>query len=232
MRVFTEERTDLPMTDQQNDFQAGQAPASTCPNCGMPVAAQNAFCQSCGTPLTPFAQQQRQQQEAAWAQQRQQHQQQQWQQQQAQAQANPQQQAQAGAQQQQTWQQPQPGPQACGQQPYGQQPYTQQPYTQQPYTQQPYTQPGFSQPPMDSKSKIAAGLLAIFLGSLGIHKFYLGYSGAGIVMLLVSLLAGFVTLGLATAVMSLIALIEGIIYLTKTDEQFYYTYVAGKKSWF
>ena len=232
MRVFTEERTDLPMTDQQNDFQAGQAPASTCPNCGMPVAAQNAFCQSCGTPLTPFAQQQRQQQEAAWAQQRQQHQQQQWQQQQAQAQANPQQQAQAGAQQQQTWQQPQPGPQACGQQPYGQQPYTQQPYTQQPYTQQPYTQPGFSQPPMDSKSKIAAGLLAIFLGSLGIHKFYLGYSGAGIVMLLVSLLAGFVTLGLATAIMSLIALIEGIIYLTKTDEQFYYTYVAGKKSWF
>lgn len=232
MRVFTEERTDLPMTDQQNDFQAGQAPASTCPNCGMPVAAQNAFCQSCGTPLTPFAQQQRQQQEAAWAQQRQQHQQQQWQQQQAQAQANPQQQAQAGAQQQQTWQQPQPGPQACGQQPYGQQPYTQQPYTQQPYAQQPYTQPGFSQPPMDSKSKIAAGLLAIFLGSLGIHKFYLGYSGAGIVMLLVSLLAGFVTLGLATAIMSLIALIEGIIYLTKTDEQFYYTYVAGKKSWF
>ena len=232
MRVFTEERTDLPMTDQQNDFKAGQAPASTCPNCGMPVAAQNAFCQSCGTPLTPFAQQQRQQQEAAWAQQRQQHQQQQWQQQQAQAQANPQQQAQAGAQQQQTWQQPQPGPQACGQQPYGQQPYTQQPYTQQPYTQQPYTQPGFSQPPMDSKSKIAAGLLAIFLGSLGIHKFYLGYSGAGIVMLLVSLLAGFVTLGLATAIMSLIALIEGIIYLTKTDEQFYYTYVAGKKSWF
>ena len=228
MRVFTEERTDLPMTDQQNDFQAGQAPASTCPNCGMPVAAQNAFCQSCGTPLTPFAQQQRQQQEAAWAQQRQQHQQQQWQQQQAQAgaqqqaQANPQQQAQPNAQQQQTWQQPQPGSQACGQQPY----------TQQPYTQQPYTQPGFSQPPMDSKSKIAAGLLAIFLGSLGIHKFYLGYSGAGIVMLLVSLLAGFVTLGLATAIMSLIALIEGIIYLTKTDEQFYYTYVAGKKSWF
>ena len=222
------------MTDQQNDFQAGQAPASTCPNCGMPVAAQNAFCQSCGTPLTPFAQQQRQQQEAAWAQQRQQHQQQQWQQQQAQAgaqqqaQANPQQQAQPGAQQQQTWQQPQPGSQACGQQPYGQQPYTQQPYAQ----QQAYTQPGFSQPPMDSKSKIAAGLLAIFLGSLGIHKFYLGYSGAGIVMLLVTLLAGIVTLGLAAAIMSLIALIEGIIYLTKTDEQFYYTYVAGKKSWF
>ena len=85
---------------------------------------------------------------------------------------------------------------------------------------------------MDSKSKIAAGLLAIFLGSLGIHKFYLGYSGAGIVMLLVTLLAGIVTLGLAAAIMSLIALIEGIIYLTKTDEQFYYTYVAGKKSWF
>ncbi len=85
---------------------------------------------------------------------------------------------------------------------------------------------------MDSKSKIAAGLLGIFLGSLGIHKFYLGYSGAGIVMLLVTLLAGFITLGLAAAIMSLIGLIEGIIYLTKTDEQFYYTYVAQKRSWF
>lgn len=215
------------MTDQQNDFQAGQAPVSTCPNCGMPIAAQNAFCQSCGAPLTPFAQQQRQQQEAAWAQQRQQQQQQQWQQAQAGAQ-QAQQATQAGAQQQ-AWQQSQPGQQAA----YGQQPNAQQPYGQQSNAQQqPYAQSGFSQPPVDSKSKIAAGLLGIFLGSLGIHKFYLGYSGAGVAMLLVTVLATVPTFGIAAGVMSVIGLIEGIIYLTKTDEQFYCTYVAAKRSWF
>ncbi len=198
-----------PMTDQQNDFQAGQDPVSTCPNCGMPVEAGNAFCQSCGTPLTPFAQQQRQQQEAAWARQRQQQQQQQ-----------PQPQPQAAQPQADAWQQPgQPG----------QQPFAQ----QQPYGQQaPYGQQGFSQAPVDSKSKVAAGLLAIFLGSLGIHKFYLGYNTAGVVMLLVSIIGGIVTLGIATGIMSLIAFIEGIIYFTKTDEQFYYIYVAGRKTWF
>ena len=73
--------------------------------------------------------------------------------------------------------------------------------------------------------KIAAGLLAIFLGSLGIHKFYLGYNTAGIIMLVISLF----TCG---TVMAVIGLIEGIIYLTKTDEQFVATYVVGKKEWF
>lgn len=80
------------------------------------------------------------------------------------------------------------------------------------------------------KSKIAAGLLAIFLGTLGIHKFYLGYTSAGIIMLLVTLLGSLVLIG--PAVMGIIALIEGIIYLTKSDEQFYLTYVVGKKAWF
>lgn len=73
--------------------------------------------------------------------------------------------------------------------------------------------------------KIAAGLLAIFLGSLGIHKFYLGYSTAGIIMLVISLF----TCG---AVMAAIGLIEGIIYLTRSDEEFVATYVIGKKEWF
>lgn len=85
-------------------------------------------------------------------------------------------------------------------------------------------------PPADSKSKIAAGLLAIFLGTLGIHKFYLGYTQAGIIMLLVSLLGSLLIIG--PLVMGVIALIEGIIYLTKTDEQFYLTYVVGRKPWF
>ena len=71
--------------------------------------------------------------------------------------------------------------------------------------------------------KIVAGLLAIILGGLGIHKFILGYIKEGIFQFLLSFLCG---LG------ALIGLIEGIIYLTKTDEEFYQTYQVGKKGWF
>jgi TM2 domain-containing membrane protein YozV len=81
-------------------------------------------------------------------------------------------------------------------------------------------------------SKIAAGLLGIFLGSLGIHKFYLGYSREGVTMLLVSILGGLATCGLASGVMSIIGFIEGIIYLTKPDAEFDATYVQGYKGWF
>lgn len=80
------------------------------------------------------------------------------------------------------------------------------------------------------KSKIAAGLLAIFLGTLGIHKFYLGYTSAGVIMLLVSIIGAFLIVG--PFIMAVIALIEGIIYLTKTDEDFDRIYVRGKKAWF
>jgi len=86
-----------------------------------------------------------------------------------------------------------------------------------------------------SKSKVAAGLLAIFLGGLGIHKFYLGYTGPGLVYLLTNTIGWVVTiflLGLPNAALEIIALIEGIIYLTKSDEEFEQTYVAGKKPWF
>ena len=91
-------------------------------------------------------------------------------------------------------------------------------------------QPAYGQPavPANSKSKVAAGLLGIFLGALGIHKFYMGYTKAGIIMLLVSLL----TLGIGAIVMEIIGLIEGIMYLTKTDQDFYQIYVLGEKQWF
>ena len=75
-----------------------------------------------------------------------------------------------------------------------------------------------------AKSKVVAGLLGIFLGGLGIHKFYLGYTKEGVIQLIVSV----VTCGVG----SLIGLIEGIIYLTKSDEEFVATYVTGKKGWF
>jgi TM2 domain-containing membrane protein YozV/RNA polymerase subunit RPABC4/transcription elongation factor Spt4 len=83
-----------------------------------------------------------------------------------------------------------------------------------------------------NKSKIAAGLLAIFLGSLGIHKFYLGYSKEGAIMLVASLVGACLTFGVATLVVEVIAFIEGIVYLTKSDEDFDRLYVQGHKGWF
>jgi len=83
-----------------------------------------------------------------------------------------------------------------------------------------------------SEKKIVAGILAIVLGCLGIHKFYLGYTTAGIIMLVVSIAAGTITCGIGASVMGVIGLIEGIIYLTKTDEEFVATYVTNKREWF
>lgn len=83
-----------------------------------------------------------------------------------------------------------------------------------------------------SGNKIAAGICGILLGPLGIHKFILGYTTEGIIMLLVSIIGGFFTCFIATAVMGLIGLIEGIIYLTKSDADFKRIYSDGKKGWF
>ncbi|WP_076003521.1 TM2 domain-containing protein [Dehalogenimonas formicexedens] len=58
------------------------------------------------------------------------------------------------------------------------------------------------------KSKIAAGLLGIFLGGLGIHRFYLGYTGFGIAQIAVTV----VTLGIG----GIWGFIEGILILTGT----------------
>jgi TM2 domain-containing membrane protein YozV len=79
-----------------------------------------------------------------------------------------------------------------------------------------------------ASSKIPAGICGILLGSLGIHKFILGYTGAGVILLLVTVLS----CGLLGAVTHLIGLIEGIIYLCKSDEEFVRTYVDGRKEWF
>jgi TM2 domain-containing membrane protein YozV len=79
-----------------------------------------------------------------------------------------------------------------------------------------------------AEKKLVAGILGILLGSLGIHKFYLGFQKEGLIMLLVSLL----TCGVGAAIMSVIGIIEGIMYLTKTDEDFVNTYITNKKAWF
>ena len=79
-----------------------------------------------------------------------------------------------------------------------------------------------------ASNKIPAGICGILLGGLGVHKFILGYTGAGSVMLLLTLL----TCGIAWPVTHLIGLIEGIIYLCKSDEEFVRIYVDGRKEWF
>lgn len=81
------------------------------------------------------------------------------------------------------------------------------------------------------KSKIVAALLAFFLGGLGIHKFYLGCNTAGIVMLLVFIF-GFILFGLPSFVIAIIAFIEFIIYIIKSDADFQSIYVDNKKCWF
>ena len=83
-----------------------------------------------------------------------------------------------------------------------------------------------------AEKKMVAGILGILLGGLGIHKFYLGYKQEGIIMLVVSIVGGAVTCGIGYGVMGVIGLIEGIMYLTKTDEEFVATYITGKKVWF
>ena len=73
--------------------------------------------------------------------------------------------------------------------------------------------------------KVASGILAILLGPFGIHKFLLGYNTEGIITLVLTV----VSCGTVT---SLLGIIEGIIYLTKSDQEFYETYQVGKKGWF
>lgn len=61
-----------------------------------------------------------------------------------------------------------------------------------------------------AKSKIAAGLLGIFLGALGVHNFYLGFTGKAIAQLLISLLS----CGALSFASGIWGLIEGILILT------------------
>lgn len=116
------------------------------------------------------------------------------------------------------------------QQPQYQQPQYQQPQYQQPQYQQPqYQQPQYQQPQQGMyqqvnnsglepgidpswplKNKTTAGILAIFLGGLGIHKFYLGKVGTGVLYLLFCW----------TYIPAIIAFIEGIVYLCSNEHNF------------
>ena len=88
-----------------------------------------------------------------------------------------------------------------------------------------------------ASKKMVAGLCGILLGGMGIHKFILGMPTPGVIMLVVSM-AGAITGAclivpiLGPMAMGVIGLVEGIIYLTKSDEEFYQTYMVEKKEWF
>lgn len=97
-----------------------------------------------------------------------------------------------------------------------------------PPTITPLAVPPSAAPNPRASNKIPAGICGILLGGFGVHKFILGYTGAGIIMLLVSVLS----CGTVYPVMHIIGLIEGIIYLTKTDDEFVRLYVDGRKEWF
>ena len=88
----------------------------------------------------------------------------------------------------------------------------------------------------DSNKKILAGILGILFGSLGIHKFVLGYNKEGGILLGLTLVGFVLTcIGIGVFIVwitGLIGLIEGIVYLTKSDQEFYDTYQANKKPWF
>ena len=66
----------------------------------------------------------------------------------------------------------------------------------------------------EQKSKIVAGLLGIFLGGLGIHRFYLGYTMMGIIQIAVTFGVSIITCGVGSFVGPLWGLVEGILILT------------------
>lgn len=86
--------------------------------------------------------------------------------------------------------------------------------------------------PAGADKKIIAGVLGIVLGSLGVHKFVLGYTKEGIIMLAITLVLGPVSFGFGLGVMGIVGLIEGIIYLTKSDAEFVSIYITGRRGWF
>lgn len=125
----------------------------------------------------------------------------------------------------------QPAQPFYGQPTYGQPDYTQS--AQPPYYQQQaqprYEQPSYNQPPIYAqqtyyqaaqqqpgygyaqKSKIVAGLLGLFLGGLGVHNFYLGYTGKAVAQLLLTLIGWIILIG--PIISGIWALIESVLIL-------------------
>lgn len=76
--------------------------------------------------------------------------------------------------------------------------------------------------------RIPTGICAILLGYLGVHKFMLGYTTQGILMLAITL----GTCGWGAFVTGMVGIIEGILYFTRSDAEFVDTYITHRRPWF
>jgi TM2 domain-containing membrane protein YozV len=86
-------------------------------------------------------------------------------------------------------------------------------------------------PAVASPTRVKVGWAAILLGGLGAHKFMLGYKRAGTIMLVIGVL-GWVPFLIPSLLVAMVGMIEGIIYLRKTDEEFEATYIRARREWF
>lgn len=86
-------------------------------------------------------------------------------------------------------------------------------------------------PKEQTDKKLIAGILAIVLGSFGEQKFFLVYTQQGILMLVGGVI-GFFPCGFPAVPIEIVGMIEGILYLTKTDAEFVRTYLIGRREWF
>ena len=89
-----------------------------------------------------------------------------------------------------------------------------------------------------TSNRITAGICAIIFGQFGVHKFILGLNSSAVTMLSISL-AGYavgfsccILLAFGPMVMGIFGLIEGIMYLCCSEEEFYMKYVVQKRQWF
>ena len=87
-------------------------------------------------------------------------------------------------------------------------------------------------PAILQKDHVVAALLAFFGGMFGIHKFYLGYYQTAFTMMAMSIVGGIVTFGLAAAAVWVVAIVEGVLYATRTQTEFEEAYVVNRRDWF
>ncbi|EEH63665.1 TM2 domain protein [Gleimia coleocanis DSM 15436] len=87
------------------------------------------------------------------------------------------------------------------------------------YAQMPYANP--MQAPVEQKSAIVAALLAFFLGTLGVHNFYLGYNKLGVIQLLLTLF-GWILLFIPNIAVGIWVLVEMVLYLVSNEPRWRY----------
>jgi TM2 domain-containing membrane protein YozV len=80
--------------------------------------------------------------------------------------------------------------------------------------------------------RVVAGLLGIFLGMFGIHKFVLGYPREGLIMAAISVLGFPCSAGTALLAVWAVGAAEGVLYLVKSDAEFDRIYVQNRQPWF